>query len=144
MCLYKILLKTILQWATVKRVDLIFRIVCQISGQDNVNYKILKSFWHFQIKSLVPIIVEYRFCYYNRSKDFLFSRLDLIGHNCRTREPEEKSHADWKNSHIAEQNMKREKKKIKVSASSLLIGAKGYCQNICFNKGFVCNRDFNS
>ena len=35
----------------VEGVDLIFRIVCQISGQDNVSCKIQKSYWRFQIKS---------------------------------------------------------------------------------------------
>ena len=50
MCWYKIRLKKILQWAS-WGVDLIFRIVCQISGQDNVSCKIQKSYWHFQIKS---------------------------------------------------------------------------------------------
>ena len=34
----------------VEGVDLIFRIVCQISGQDNVRYKIQKPYRHFQIK----------------------------------------------------------------------------------------------
>ena len=29
---------------------MIFRIVCQISGQDNVSYKFRKSYGHFQIK----------------------------------------------------------------------------------------------
>ena len=32
--------KKILQWAIVEGVDLIFRIVCQISDQDNKSYKI--------------------------------------------------------------------------------------------------------
>ena len=26
----------------------------------------------------------------------------------------------------------------------VLIGAKGYSRNICFNKGFVCHRNFNN
>ena len=46
MCLYKILFKKIMQWL-VEVVDLIFRIVCQISGQGNASYKIQKSDWHF-------------------------------------------------------------------------------------------------
>ena len=50
MCWYKIRLKKMLQGAS-WGVDLIFRIVCQISGQDNVSCKIQKSCWHFQIKS---------------------------------------------------------------------------------------------
>ena len=47
MCWCKIRLKKILQWDTLG-VDLIFRIVCQISGQDNVlklqNPKIILAF----------------------------------------------------------------------------------------------------
>ena len=39
MCWYKNRRKKILQWAS-WGVDLIFRIVCQISGQDNVSSKI--------------------------------------------------------------------------------------------------------
>ena len=50
MCWYKTRLSKILQWAS-WGVDLIFRIVCQISGQDNVSWKIQKSYWHFLIKS---------------------------------------------------------------------------------------------
>ena len=54
MCWYKIRLKKLLQWAS-WGVDLIFRIACQISGQDNVSCKIEKSYWHFQIKSFYEI-----------------------------------------------------------------------------------------
>ena len=50
MCWYKVRLKKILQWASLG-VDLIFRIECQISGQDDVSRKIQKPYWHFQIKS---------------------------------------------------------------------------------------------
>ena len=83
MCLYKILLKKNIA-GIVESVVLIFRIVCHISGLDNVSYKVQKSYRHFQIKT---------FCF---------------------------------------------------CVSVVLIGAKGYCQNICFNKGFVCNRNFNN
>ena len=31
---------------------------------------------------------------------------------------------------------------IKKYCCGVLIGAKGYCRNICFNEGFVCNRNF--
>ena len=65
----------------VEGVDLIFRIVCQISGQDNVIY---------ESENLIGIF---------RSKIFF-----LV----------------------------------------VLIGAKGYCRNICFNEGFVYNRNFNN
>ena len=51
----------------VKRVDLILRIVSQISGQDNVSYKIRKSYWHFQVNKFCA----YRFCSFNRSKKLL-------------------------------------------------------------------------
>ena len=60
MCLYKILLKKYCS-GLVEGVGLIFRLVCQISGQDNVSYKIQKSYWHFQIKkvcSVQKVIVE--------------------------------------------------------------------------------------
>ena len=50
MCWYKIRLKNIVLWAS-WGVNLISRIVCQISGQDNVSCKIQKLYWHFQIKS---------------------------------------------------------------------------------------------
>ena len=40
----------------VEGVDLVFRIVFQISDQDNVSYKIQKSFWHFQIKNFVSVV----------------------------------------------------------------------------------------
>ena len=51
MCLYKILLKKKKNCSEiVEGGDLIFRIVRQISDQDNVSYKIQKSYWHFQIK----------------------------------------------------------------------------------------------
>ena len=80
MCWYQIRLKKILQWASWD-VDLIFRIVCQISGQDNVSCQIQNSYWHFQIKS-------FYFC--------------------------------------------------------VSIVAKGYCRNICFNEGFICNRNFSN
>ena len=52
----------------VEGVDLIFWIVCQISDQDNVGYKIRKSYWHFQIKKFcfeLSIMVKCRFCCYN-------------------------------------------------------------------------------
>ena len=45
----------------VEGVDLIFRIVFQISGQDNASYKIQKSYWHFQIK-------KFCFCYLPKQK----------------------------------------------------------------------------
>ena len=49
MCLHKILLKKYCS-GLVEGVDLILRIVCQISGRGNVSYKFQKSYWHFQIK----------------------------------------------------------------------------------------------
>ena len=65
MCLYKILKKHFI--GLVEGVDLIFRIVRQISDQDNVSYKIQKSYWYFQIKKFCFC----RFCCFNRSKRLL-------------------------------------------------------------------------
>ena len=39
MSLYKTLQKNIAMGLLIEGIDLIFRIVCQISGQDNVSYK---------------------------------------------------------------------------------------------------------
>ena len=60
----------ILQWL-VEGVDVIFRIVCQISGQDNVRCKIQKSNWHFHIKKFCSNYVECRYYCYNQSKRLL-------------------------------------------------------------------------
>ena len=30
------------------------------------------------------------------------------------------------------------------SKSFVPVGAKGFCRNICFDEGFVCNRNFNN
>ena len=45
----------------VEGVDLIFRILCQTSGQDNVSYEIRKPYWHFQMKKFCCNKVECRF-----------------------------------------------------------------------------------
>ena len=50
MCLYKILLQKNIG------VDLIFRIVCEISGQDNVSYKIQNYIGIFRPKGFVPVV----------------------------------------------------------------------------------------
>ena len=68
----------------VEGVDLIFRIVCQVSDQDNIVTKSKNHIGSFGSKSFVPVIFV------------------------------------------------------------VLIGAKSYCRNICFNKAFVCNRHFNN
>ena len=52
MRLYKILLKNKYRSGLVEEVGLIFRVVCQISGQDNASYKIHKSYRHFQFQKV--------------------------------------------------------------------------------------------
>ena len=75
MCLYKILLKKNYCRGLVDGVDIGFRIVCQISGQDNVSYKIQKSYWHFQSKKFG----FFCFCCFNWSKKLQSKYLFYMG-----------------------------------------------------------------
>ena len=53
----KILLKKKYCGGLVEGVDLIFRIVSQISGQNDVSYKIQKLYWQFQIKKFYSCVL---------------------------------------------------------------------------------------